>query len=220
MRRSPGFLSAVRLLAGGLAGLAGLAGLVGCGDDGGSSSTPDANDVGDGGVDSSIDSAIDAPPPGTFTLTSPTIMEAGTIPRLNACGQQGGSNLSPQLVFTNPPAGTLSYAVVLTDLTNNLVHCAIYDVPGALTGLPSDVDKFYLPPDVVGAHQTNSINGMRGYAGPCPQPPTPHMYQFKVYALAVDKLAGTTMATTKEQVVSAVAANLGTATLSAAYTAQ
>ena len=216
MRRSSGFLPSLGLPAG-LAGLAALAGLVGCGDDGGSSSTPDANVVGDGGVDSAIDSAIDAPPAGTFTLTSPTIMEGGAIPRLNACGQQGGSNLSPQLVFTNPPAGTLSYAVVFTDLTGTpLVHCAIYDVPGALTGLPADVDKFYLPPDVVGAHQTNAYNGMRGYAGPCP--PAVHNYQFKVYALAVDKLAGTSMATTKEQIVAAVATNLGTATLTASYT--
>ncbi|MBL0215135.1 MAG: YbhB/YbcL family Raf kinase inhibitor-like protein [Myxococcales bacterium] len=212
MRRSVVLLPSLGLVI----GLGGLGGLVGCGDDGGGGSTPDANDVGDGGVDSSIDSAIDAPSTGTFTLTSPTIMEAGTIPRLNACGQQGGSNLSPQLVFTNPPAGTLSYAVVLTDLTNNLVHCAIYDVPGGLTGLIADVDKFYLPPDVPGAHQTNAYTGMRGYAGPCP--PAVHNYQFKVYALGVDKLPGTTMATTKEQIVTAVATNLGTATLTANYT--
>lgn len=193
--------------------------VVGCGDDGGGSGTPDAapND-GDGGVDSGIDSAIDASNPGVFKLTSPTIMEGGAIPRLNACGSQGGSNLSPELVFENPPAGTLGFAVVFTDVTTTtpFIHSAIYDIPGARTGLPADVDKVYAPPDVPSAHQTNSYAGMRGYAGPCP--PAVHSYQFKVYALATATLAGTGVSTTKEQIVAAVATNLGTATLTATFT--
>lgn len=69
-----------------------------------------------------------------FTLTSPTITDGGAFPLSGACTSKGGQNQSPQLVFTNAPAGTQSFAVVLTDMSNALVHCAIYDVPGTATG--------------------------------------------------------------------------------------
>ncbi len=165
------------------------------------------------------DAAIDAPPTGggTFTLTSATISEGGTFPLAHVCANKGGMNLSPALTFANVPAGTQSFAVVLTDISYPLVHSAIYDVPKTATGLPADVDKVYAPPDVPGAHQTNAYSGMRGYAGPCPG--SMHTYQFKVYALATATLPNATMSTTKDQVVStASASNLGTATLTATFT--
>lgn len=152
-----------------------------------------------------------------FTLTSPTITDGGAFPLSGACTSKGGQNQSPQLVFTNAPAGTQSFAVVLTDMSNALVHCAIYDVPGTATGLPANVDKIYAPVAVPGAHQTNNYSGTRGYAGPCP--PNAHTYQFKVYALATTSLPNGMMSTTKEQVVStATGSNLGTATLTATFT--
>ena len=79
-----------------------------------------------------IDGHFDGPAP-LLTLTSPTITEGGAIPLTHVCANRGGQNQSPQLVFTNAPAGTLSFAVVLTDMSNSLVHCAIYDVPGSVT---------------------------------------------------------------------------------------
>jgi phosphatidylethanolamine-binding protein (PEBP) family uncharacterized protein len=57
---------------------------------------------------------------------------------------------------------------------------------------------------------------VRGYNGPCP--PSAHTYQFKVYALSTATLPGGTMSTTKEQVVTSSATNLGTATLTATFT--
>lgn len=186
--------------------------VIGCGgDDGGQPATSDA------AVDGkSADASIDAAPTGTFTLTSPTISEGGAIPLTHVCANRGGMNLSPQLVFANAPAGTMSFAVVLTDLTNGLVHSAIYDIPGTATGLPADVDKVYAPPDVPGAHQPNGYSGARGYAGPCPS--TKHTYQHKIYALATATLPNAMMGTTKDQVVTIASANnLGTATLTATF---
>lgn len=153
-----------------------------------------------------------------FAVTSPTITEGGEIPPAHVCTNKGGMNQSPELVFANVPSGTMSFAVVLTDLSNNLVHSAIYDIAGTAPGLPADVDKVYAPPDVPGAHQTVSYQmAVRGYNGPCP--PNEHMYQFKIYALGTATLDGATMDTTKEEVVStATAANLGTATLTATFT--
>jgi Raf kinase inhibitor-like YbhB/YbcL family protein len=172
-------------------------------------------DAAAGSADAEVE--VDAPPSGTFALTSPTITDGGVIPPAHVCANKGGMNQSPELAFANVPAGTMSFAVVLTDLSNGLVHSAIYDIAGTATGLPADVDKVYAPPDVAGAHQTNNYSGQRGYAGPCP--PNAHMYQFKVYALGTATLDGATMGTTKDEVVStASAANLGTATLTATFT--
>lgn len=189
--------------------------VVGCGgDDGGQPATSDAALDG-----KSADASLDAAPTGTFTLTSPTISEGGAIPKAHVCANRGGMNLSPQLVFANAPAGTMSFAVVLTDLSinNGFLHSAIYDIPGTAAGLPADVDKAYAPTDVPGAHQTTSYAGARGYAGPCPS--TPHMYQFKVYALSTATLPNAMMNTTMSQVVAtASASNLGTATLTATFT--
>jgi Raf kinase inhibitor-like YbhB/YbcL family protein len=168
------------------------------------------------------DGAVDAPPdifsfdePGIpMTLTSPTITEGGKIPLMHVCANRGGQNQSPQLVFNNIPAGTASFAVVLTDMSNQLVHCAIYDVPGTLTGLPANVDKVAMPTAVPGAKQTPSYNaGVIGYNGPCPG--TKHTYQFKVYALSAATLSGIS---DKEDVVTmASASNLGTATLTGTF---
>jgi len=182
--------------------------LIGCGgDDGATAPTADAAVV----VDAAIDAALPA-----FALTSPTITEGGTIPLTHVCTNRGGMNLSPALTFTNVPAGTQSFVVTLTDLSNGLVHCAIYDIPGSATGLPADVDKMYAPPDVAGAHQPNAYTNMRGWAGPCPS--VMHTYQLKAYALATATLPNATMNTTKDQVVAAASTTLGTATLTATFT--
>lgn len=188
--------------------------LVGCGDDGGSTITADAATIdAPGGSDGSVD----APPGGAFALTSTAYANGGTIPPAQACVSKGGMNLSPPLTIANPPAGTLSFAVVFTDITQPpLVHSAIYDMPAATLMIPADVDKLYAPPDVPGAHQTNSYAGSRGYAGPCPG--SAHMYQFKVYALSTVTVTGATMATTKDQLVTLLATNLGTATLTGTFT--
>jgi Raf kinase inhibitor-like YbhB/YbcL family protein len=193
----------------------GLILLVGCGGDDASTTI----DAPTGGADApaSTDAAVDSPT-AAFALTSPTIVEAGAIPLTHVCAQRGGTNTSPELAWTGAPAGTLSFAVVLTDKSNNLVHAVIYDIPANLTGLPADVDKVYAPPDVAGAHQTLGYdNTTRGYLGPCP--PNAHTYEFAVHALSAATLPGTTMATTRAAAVTAITANeLGSATLTATFT--
>jgi phosphatidylethanolamine-binding protein (PEBP) family uncharacterized protein len=188
-----------------------------CGDDGGSPGQVDASTDGSTVDASTVDAAIDAPA-AALRLTSPTIAEGGAIPTTHVCANRGGLNLSPALAFEGRPAGTLSWAVVLTDTSNGLVHSAIHDIPSTLTGLPADVDKVYAPPDVAGAHQTASYQAsVRGYNGPCPG--TMHTYQFRLYAVGAATTPGTTMNTTKDQLVTILAANnLGTATLTATFT--
>lgn len=188
--------------------------LVGCGDD----RTSHAIDAPAPGIDAATDGALDGATGGTFALTSTAFANNGVIPSAQACAADGGMDLSPPLGFQGTPAGTLSYAVVLTDLSigNGFVHAAIYDIPRAITDLPTDVDKVFAPPDVPGAHQTTNYTGARGYAGPCPG--SAHVYLLKVYALATATVPGATMATTKDQLVPLLATNLGTATLTGTFT--
>lgn len=172
------------------------------------------------------DAALDGPvpadagpdaAPGTFALTSPAVVEGGMVNAANTCD---GANTSPELMWTNAPAGTQSFAVVLTDKTNDLVHWVIYDIPASATGLPSAVMKVYAPTNVPGAHQTTSYNAsVRGYLGPCPpQGQGAHTYEFAVYALDVATLPGASQTTTRQQAVPIIMMHaLATATLTGTY---
>ena len=137
-----------------------------------------------------------------FALTSAAFVEATSIPHLYACAP-GGTNVSPPLAWTAGPAGAMSYAIVFTDLSNQLVHSVIYDIGANVRSLPTGVEKVYSPPVPAGAHQTApGFGGGFGYAGPCP--PTEHTYQFTLYALDVAALPGaslTTKAATAESMI-------------------
>jgi Raf kinase inhibitor-like YbhB/YbcL family protein len=170
--------------------------LAACGNDSGT-----AIDAPPGGGESpAIDAPIDAPNSGAFALTSPELTEGGMFNAANTCN---GANTSPALNWASPPAGTMGYAIVLTDKSNNLVHWVIYDIAGAMTGVPADIDKVFAPPDVAGAHQTASFQAnVRGYLGPCP--PVLHTYEFAIHALDVAALPGATMQTTRAQAIALI----------------
>ncbi len=184
-----------------------------CGGDDGGSSTADApTQGGDAGGDAP--STIDAPA-GGFALTSPSLTEGSMFNAANTCN---GVNTSPQLDWTTGPAGTLSYAVVLTDKSfNNLIHWIIFDVSDAVTGLPANVEKAFAPSNVTGAHQTASFQAQtRGYLGPCP--PALHTYEFKLYALDVATLPGADMQTNRAQALALIEQHdLASTTLTGTY---
>ncbi len=154
---------------------------------------------------------------GTFAITSTAFAEGGTFPTDNTCD---GTNVSPQLDWTDAPAGAMSFAVVLTDksLSPPLVHSVIYDIPMSATGLPADVDKVFAPPDVAGAHQTRTFNGF-GYSGPCPPVNQgAHDYELAVHALDVATLPGADMNTTRDTAVQTIAQHdMGSAVLNGMY---
>lgn len=186
--------------------------VVGCGSD-------PAPAQSDAAIDSpgAADAAADSTSGGMFTLTSTVLTEGASLMAVNTCD---GANTSPDFTWTNPPAGTQSFAVVLTDKSNNLVHWVIYDVPAVATGLPANVMKAYAPTNVPGAHQTASYQSTTtGYLGPCP--PTgqgAHIYEFAAYGLDVATLPGATQTTTRAQAVTAITQHmLGTAKLTGMY---
>lgn len=184
--------------------------LVACGG-GGSTNPSDAPGLQDTGVGDTIGVDVLG---GSFALSSPMLAPNAAFDPANTCT---GVDTSPQLDWQNAPAGTQSFAVVLTDKSNNLTHWVIYDIPAAATGLPANVEKAFAPTNVAGAHQTTSFQAnVRGYLGPCP--PVQHTYEFAVFAINAATLPGATMQTTRAQATAAIAANqLGTATLTGTY---
>jgi Raf kinase inhibitor-like YbhB/YbcL family protein len=129
-----------------------------------------------------------------FTLTSPDITNGQRIDAAQVYNRFGcaGGNVSPALSWSNPPAGTKSFALLAHDpdapTGNGWWHWVVYDIPPDVTSLPAgagDPAKGLMPP---GAEQGKSDFGTPGYGGPCPPPGKPHHYYFRLYALKVPKL--------------------------------
>jgi Raf kinase inhibitor-like YbhB/YbcL family protein len=95
-----------------------------------------------------------------------------------------GANVSPDLHWTAPPAGTESLVLIVDDPDapgQTWVHWLLYDLPATERELPEGVTpKGTLPS---GAHQGRNDFGKIGYGGPCPPPGPAHRYYFALYAL-------------------------------------
>jgi len=123
-----------------------------------------------------------SPTPGEtqpFTLSSPAFAQGAAIPQQFTCQ---GDNISPELAWSEPPAGTRSLALLVEDPDAPLgtwVHWVVYNLPADARGLPENVSAGDLPS---GAIQGKTSFGRPGYGGPCP-PSGQHHYYFRLYAL-------------------------------------
>jgi len=135
-----------------------------------------------------------AGPPAAFTLTSGAFGAGGRMPQAQAYSGFGcrGGNLSPALSWSHAPAGTKSYALLVHDpdapTGSGWWHWVVYNIPATTTSLPEgagEARKGLLPS---GAVQGRTDFGTQGYGGPCPPPGPPHHYNFRLYALKVEKL--------------------------------
>lgn len=130
-----------------------------------------------------------------FTLTSSSFKSGTMLPKKMAGDIKTnpncvGENISPQLSWKNPPAGTVSYAIIMTDPEGRaglgVDHWHAYGIPASVTSFaegetskPSD--KF------VGGKGTAS---KEIYIGPCTPPgTTPHHYFFVLLATDLDPKA-------------------------------
>ena len=116
----------------------------------------------------------------TLTLTSDAFQNGQSIPQVYSCD---GANHSPTLRWSDPPAGTMSFALVIDDPDapkGTFRHWGVYDIPALARGLAT------------GQHVGSEVNndgGKPGYTGPCPPRGNgDHHYHFKLFALGVDKL--------------------------------
>ena len=117
-----------------------------------------------------------------FQLTSSSFAADSDIPAKYTCA---GDGVSPALAWTEPPAGTQSFALVLDDPDvpkKTIIHWLIYNLPSSLRALPEGVPTKPKLPD--GSLQGKNDPGKIGYIGPCPEAGGPaHHYFFKLYAL-------------------------------------
>jgi Raf kinase inhibitor-like YbhB/YbcL family protein len=117
-----------------------------------------------------------------FTLTSTGFESDGAIPATFACT---GANASPALFWTDPPAGTESFVLVVDDPDvpsgTAAIHWTIYDIPGSARSLAEALPRKGKLPD--GSRQGKNVAGKIGYSGPCPDPGKVHHYFFNLYAL-------------------------------------
>lgn len=115
----------------------------------------------------------------TMQLTSTSFQDQ--IPARFTCN---GVGLSPQLAWSAPPAGTASFALMVTDPDapgRTFVHWVLYDLPAATRSLPEALSVQGQLAD--GARQGRNDFGDIGYGGPCPPGHSPHHYVFTLYAL-------------------------------------
>jgi Raf kinase inhibitor-like YbhB/YbcL family protein len=130
-----------------------------------------------------------------FDLSSADMRDHGTLTNkqvLDGFGCHGASQ-SPQLAWTDPPAGTKSFAVTVYDTDaptgSGWWHWVVFDIPASVRNLPAGAGagKAGSLPD--GARHGRSDFGTLAFGGACPPAgDKPHRYVTTVYALKVDRL--------------------------------
>lgn len=123
--------------------------------------------------------ATEAPPP--LMLTSSAFKHEESIPVIYSCD---GEDTSPELTWTEPPAGTQSFVLIMDDpdAGGTWVHWVVYNLPASARGLNAAI-----PVDTEingGGLQGRNSSRINGYQGPCP-PSGTHRYFFKLYALDI-----------------------------------
>lgn len=126
-------------------------------------------------------SSILADQPMSLTISSPSFTNGGPIPRKFTCD---AADVSPQLSWTDPPAGTKSFALLVDDPdapVGNWNHWAMWNLPPNLRSLAEGISKHAHLAD--GSEQGMNDFHKPGYNGPCPPAGKPHRYYFKLFAL-------------------------------------
>jgi Raf kinase inhibitor-like YbhB/YbcL family protein len=126
-----------------------------------------------------------------FTLSSPSFKDGDYLGLKNAGANKAnpncvGENVSPPLQWSNAPAGTKSFALIMVDVQGRagqgVDHWIAYGIPASVTGfaegeVSAASDKF------VGGKGTA---GLGTYTGPCTPAGPPHHYNFTLIATDLD----------------------------------
>jgi Raf kinase inhibitor-like YbhB/YbcL family protein len=135
-----------------------------------------------------------------FSLTSNAFDPGGTVPKKHTCD---GPDLSPGLKWTDPPAGTKGFALIMDDPdapVGTWVHWVLYNLPPETRELHEAFPTSEKLPN--GALQGMNDFRKTGYGGPCPPKGPAHRYFFKLYAL--DTMLNLGAKATKQEVEKAM----------------
>lgn len=150
----------------------------------------------------------------TFSLSSTKFKNGETIPVEHTCD---GRDVSPQLSWSDPPEGTVAFALIMDDPDapfGVFTHWVMFNLPGASRALPEGVPR----QGVLSGGGIQGLNdfGKLGYGGPCPPPGKPHTYWFRLHALSAELRLGA--GSSKKDVMKTIQGRiLGMAELTAAY---
>ena len=113
-------------------------------------------------------------------LTSDAFRAGQPIPTQFTCD---GADQTPTLHWGDPPAGTMSFALVIDDPdapSGTFRHWGIFDIPASARSIGGG--------QKIGTEVANDF-GKPGYGGPCPpRGHGPHHYHFKLFALDTETL--------------------------------
>lgn len=107
-------------------------------------------------------------------ISSTAFENNGMIPPEYTCD---GSDVSPELVFSEVPKEAKSLALVMDDPDapmGTFTHWVVWNIPPHKMRLAKD--------EKISLHQGKTSFGSKSYGGPCP-PGGTHRYFFKLYAL-------------------------------------
>lgn len=118
-------------------------------------------------------------------LTSNAFENGQALPAEFTCDGEG---LSPQLQWSEPPARTESFALVVDDPdapNGTFRHWGVYDIPMSARQLNTGAAQS----GTSGLQQAKNDFGDSGYGPPCPpHGDRPHHYRFRLTALDVPQL--------------------------------
>ncbi len=141
----------------------------------------------------------EAPATPQFTLTSSAVASGGALPLKYACsratdgtgcrtdGVAGASNTTPPLSWTNAPAGTTHFILILFDKDSPATMHWYVAMPKDLKSLPEGLDVKTTPEVTLTTGQKIRIDAERNsnpyYHGPYPPTGKAHNYEFRLYAI-------------------------------------
>ena len=118
--------------------------------------------------------------PSNFTIKSDAGVDGGILPKEYTCD---GAGYSPALSWSQVPAGTKEFALMLTTLPvdgSTKWNWVLYRIPATASGLVKNSTG-------VGINGMNSHN-ILAYAPPCAQGPGAKVYTFTIYALSASPI--------------------------------
>ena len=128
-------------------------------------------------------------------LLTSAFQNGGPLPKTAAAVPCGGSGVSPALYWSDAPANTRSFALIVHDpdapVAGGFYHWVLYDVPPETRDLATSVR---VPSNRSGRNSYGTV----GYGGACPPPGNAHHYRFTLYALDIPSVHATRPLTATE----------------------
>ncbi|WP_037468790.1 YbhB/YbcL family Raf kinase inhibitor-like protein [Shewanella marina] len=139
---------------------------------------------------------LSSPAIANFTLSSPSVTNGQSFSNEQLFNQWGctGKNISPELNWTDPPAGTKSFAITLYDpdapTGSGWWHWLVLNIEPTIRTLAADAGNLSQKNIPAGSRMIRNDFGFFGYGGACPPPNAkPHQYHLTIYALDTDKIS-------------------------------